>query len=77
MSKSTVNGWHKKLRKLANWKGSDYLAELTKPQAIKFKDYLIQKGYELSSVKNIIGTLNVFWNWGMENQIIEMNIWMG
>ena len=77
VSKSTVNGWYTKLSKLAKWKGSDYLAELTKSQAIKFKDYLIQKGYEPSSVKNIIGTLNAFWNWGIENEIIEMNIWTG
>ena len=42
VSKSTVNGWHTKLRKLASWRGSDYLAELTKSQAIKFKDHLIE-----------------------------------
>ena len=77
VSKSTVNGWYTKLSKLAKWKGSDYLAELTKTQAIKFKDYLIQKGYEPSSVKNIIGTLNAFWNWGIENEIVKMNIWTG
>ena len=35
VSKSTVNGWYTKLSKLAKWKGSDYLAELTKSQAIK------------------------------------------
>ena len=77
VSKSTVNGWHTKLSKLAKWKGSDYLGELTKSQALKFKDHLIQKGYELSSIKNIIGTLNAFWNWGIENQIFETNIWTG
>ena len=62
VSKSIVYGWHKKLRKLANWKRSDYLAEPTKSQAFRFKDHLIQKEYESSSVKNIIGTLNAFWN---------------
>ena len=30
VSKSTVNGWNTKLLKLAKWKGSDYLADLTK-----------------------------------------------
>ena len=77
VTKSTVNGWHTKLNKLAKWNGTDYLGELTKTQALKFKDYLIQQGYELSSVKNIIGTLNAFWNWGIENQIIQNNIWNG
>ena len=77
VSKSTVNGWHTKLSKLAKWKGTDYLGELTKAQALKFKDYLIQQGYELSSVKNIIGTLNAFWNWGIENEIVQNNIWNG
>ena len=62
VTKSTVNGWHTKLNKLAKWNGTDYLGELTKAQALKFKDYLIQQGYELSSVKNIIRTLNAFWN---------------
>jgi len=77
VTKSTVNGWHTKLSKLAKWNGTDYLGGLTKAQARKFKDYLIQQGHELSSVKNIIGTLNAFWNWGIENEIVEINIWSG
>ena len=77
VTKSTVNGWHTKLSKLAKWYGTDYLGELNKTQALKFKDYLIQQGYELSSVKNIIGTLNAFWNWGIENEIVQYNIWSG
>ena len=77
ISKSTVNGWNTKLLKLANWKGSDYLADLTKSEAVKFKDFLLASGYEPSSVKNIIGTLNAFWNWLDENDITNTNIWAG
>ena len=77
VTKSTVNGWHTKLNKLSKWTGTDYLGDLTKAQARKFKDYLIQEGHALSSVKNIIGTLNAFWNWGIENEIVEINIWSG
>ncbi len=77
VSKSTVNGWNTKLLKLATWKGSDYLADLTKPEALKFKNYLLTKGHEPSSVKNIIGTLNAFWNWLDENDITDTNIWAG
>ena len=71
VTKSTVNGWHTKLSKLAKWNGKYYLEELTKTQALKFKDYLIQQGCELPLVKNIIGTLNAFMNWGIENQIVQ------
>ena len=77
VSKSTVNGWNTKLLKLAKWKGSDYLADLTKSEALRFKDYLLTRGHEPSSVKNIIGTLNAFWNWLDENDITNTNIWTG
>ena len=77
VSKSTVNGWNTKLLKLAKWKGSDYLADLTKSEALQFKDYLLTRGHEPSSVKNIIGTLNAFWNWLDENDITHTNIWTG
>ena len=43
-TKSTVNGWHTKLSKLAKQNGTDYLGELTKTQALKLKDYIIQQG---------------------------------
>ena len=77
VSKSTVNGWNTKLLKLAKWKGSDYLADLTKSEALQFKDYLLTRGHEPSSVKNIIGTLNAFWNWLDDNDITNTNIWTG
>ena len=77
VSKSTVNGWNTKLIKLSKWKGSDYLADLTKSEALQFKDYLLTRGHEPSSVKNIIGTLNAFWNWLDENDITHTNIWTG
>ena len=48
---------------LSTWKGSDYLADLTKTDALKFKDYALRKGHIGSSVKNIIGFLIGFWNW--------------
>ena len=77
ISKSTINGWKTKLSKLAEWKGSDYLADLTKKEAIQFKDHLLSKGHEGSAVKNIIGTLNGFWNWLMENDLAKENVWNG
>jgi site-specific recombinase XerD len=77
ISKSTINGWRTKLSKLAEWKGTDYLADLTKKEAIEFKDYLLSKGHEGSAVKNIIGTLNGFWNWLIENDLTKVNVWNG
>ena len=77
ISESTINGWKTKLGKLAEWKGTDYLADLTKKEAIKFKDHLLSKGHEGSAVKNIIGTLNGFWNWLIENDLTKVNVWNG
>ena len=77
ISKSTINGWKTKLGKLAEWKGTDYLADLSKTEAIQFKDHLLSKGHEGSAVKNIIGTLNGFWNWLMENDLTKVNVWNG
>ncbi len=31
--------------KLAKWKGSDYLPDLTKSEALQFKDYLLTRGH--------------------------------
>jgi hypothetical protein len=62
---------------LSTWKGSDYLADLTKTDALIFKDYALRKGHIGSSVKNIIGFLSGFWNWGKDNQIIKENLWEG
>ena len=50
VSKSTVNGWNTKLIKISKWKGSDYLADLTKSEALQFKDYLLSRGHELSLI---------------------------
>ena len=43
----------------------------------RFKDHLLSKGHEGSAAKNIIGTLNGFWNWLIENDLTEINIWNG
>ncbi len=75
--KSTIHGWKTKLGKLAKLKGTDYLSYLSKTEAIQFKDNLLSKGHEGSAEKNIIGTLNGFWNWLMENDPTKVNILNG
>ena len=77
IAKATMRQWESKFRELAEYKGTDYLADLTKSDALKFKDFLLRKGLAHSSVKNTIGCLSGFWNWGEENQIIKENIWKG
>ena len=77
ISKATVRNWESRLKMLSTWKGTDYLADLTKTDALNFKDYALRKGHIGSSVKNIIGCLSGFWNWGKDNQIIKENIWEG
>ena len=54
ISKSTINGSKTKLSKLAEWKGIDYLADLTKKKAIQFKDHLLSIGYEGSAIKILL-----------------------
>ena len=76
-TKSTVLNWRSRLKSLATWVGSDYLSDLTKSQAIQYKEYLIRKGKEPSSIKNEIGCLNGFWIWGQEHEIVKTNIWFG
>ena len=77
MRKQQLDSGKSKFRELAEYKGTDYLADLTKSDALKFKDFLLRKGLAHSSVKNTIGCLSGFWNWGEENQIIKENIWKG
>ena len=77
ISKATIRNWESRLKMVSAWKGSDYLTDLTKTNALNFKDYALRKGHIGSSVKNIIGCLSGFWNWGKDNQIIKENIWEG
>ena len=76
-AKSTILNWTSKLKALSEWSETDYLSELTKRQAIQYKEYLLANGLEPSSVKNTIGCLNAFWVWGIEHEIIKENIWYG
>ena len=39
ISKATVRDWCSRLKMLSTWKGTDYLADLTKTDALNFKDY--------------------------------------
>ena len=77
IAKATVRQWESKFRELSEFKGTDYLAELTRSDALQFKDFLLRKGLAQSSVKNTIGCLSGFWNWCEENQILKENIWKG
>jgi integrase len=77
ISKATVRNWESRLKMVSAWKGTDYLTDLTKIDARNFKDYSLRKGHIGSSVKNIIGCLSGFWNWGKDNGIIKENIWEG
>ena len=66
ISKVTVRNWESRLKMLSTWKDTDYLAYLTKTDALNFKNYGLRKGHIGSSVKNIIGCLSGFWNWGKQ-----------
>ena len=76
-AKATINNWKTNLKGLAVWVGSDFLSELTKSQAIQYKEHMLTNGREPSSVKNTLGCLNAFWVWGIEHEIIKENIWSG
>ena len=62
ISKATIRNWESRLKMVSAWKGSDYLTDLTKTDALNFKDYALRKGHIGSSVKNIIRYLSGFWN---------------
>ena len=74
---ATITNWSSKLRSLARWYGSEYLADLTKEQAIAYRDYQIQQGFTTNTILNNIGGLSGFWNWGIEEDIVDKNIWAG
>ena len=76
-SKSTIINWKSRLKALSTWTGSDYISDLTKRQALSYRDHLIAKGHTTSTIINTIGALSGFWNWGIEQEIIETNIWAG
>ena len=77
VSKSTILNWRSRLKSLAEWAKTDYLAELTKKKAIEYKEFMLYEGKQPSSVKNAIGCFNGFWNWAIDNDLIETNIWSG
>ena len=43
ISKATIRNWESRLKMLSTWRGSDYLADLTKTDALNFKDYALKK----------------------------------
>ena len=43
--KATVRNWESRLKMSSTWKGKDYLAGLTKTDALNFKDYALRKGH--------------------------------
>ena len=54
ISKTTVRNWESRLKLVSAWKGTDFLSDLTKTDALNFKDYALRKGHLGSSVKNMI-----------------------
>ena len=74
---STLNGWHSKMKRLAEWFGSEYLSELTKDQAVSFKEYLFHEGIGHTTIKTYLGCLSGFWNWAKRNNQVQENIWEG
>ena len=77
VSKSTIINWRSRLKSLAEWAKTDYLAELTKRKAIEYKEFMLHEGKQPSSVKNAIGCFNGFWNWAIDNDLIQTNVWSG
>ena len=43
ISKATVRNWESRLKMVSAWKGSDYLTDLTKKDALNFKDFALRK----------------------------------
>ena len=75
-SKSTLRHWTGRLESLAEWFGSDYLAVMTKEDAVKWKNKMVQE-IKNSSLAVYIGTYKAFWNWLIGNGMAEVNIWEG
>ena len=50
---------------------------LQRKKLYSLKIIYFKKGHEGSAVKNIVGTLNGFWNWLMENDLTKVSVWNG
>ena len=75
-AKSTVANWESRLRMLSDWAGTEYLAGLTKEQAVQYKALLLDRMTH-QSVKINITSVKAFWNWGKVNGEVDVNIWDG
>ena len=60
IAKSTVSNWRSKFKGLSEWAKTDYLGDLTKQQAIQYKEHLISIGHETGTVINTIGAFSGF-----------------
>ena len=77
IAKATENNWRSRFKGLSEWAKTDYLGDLTKQQAIQYKEHLISIGHETSTVINTIGAFSGFWNWAIDHEIVQINIWSG
>ena len=73
-SQGTLKAWESRLKRLAQWYESDYVGQMTKEQAVKYKNFLL-KSLKHSSVKSHIVTLKAFWSWAIDNNELDENIW--
>ena len=73
---TTELSWRGRLRRLADWYGSDHLAGINRKQAAAYKDHLLAQK-KPSSVKTELGTMLAFWTWAIDAGEVQINVWSG
>ncbi len=73
---TTEQSWRGRLKRLAEWYGSDYLDGIDRKQAAVYKAYLLEQK-KPSSVKTELGTLIAFWAWAIDIGEVRTNVWSG
>ena len=73
---TTELSWRGRLKRLADWYGSDYLAGIDRKQAAEYKDHLLEQK-KPSSVKTELGTILAFWTWAIDAGEVQTNVWSG
>ena len=73
---STMKGWRTRMRELSDFYGSEYLASITRQDAVKFKSYLLERG-EHSTVRTKLNTISSFFNYAEEIGQVKDNVFKG
>lgn len=73
---STVTNWRSYLSNLSDWYGNECLQDMTKKDAVKYKDVLLER-MTPSSCRKVISCAKGFWTWAKTHGQVEDNIWDG